>query len=137
GGRNRGLQGGQYFAEFADPHLGHGGIEYLGEVRHGEKVELLQDARATLFPIEWEEPFGLVMIESMACGTPVIATRHGAVPEVIEDGRSGVIVDSWREIPAALERADAIEPMECRRYAEELLAPERMVADYERAYEAA
>ena len=65
------------------PHLGDG-IEYLGEVTHGEKVELLQNARATLFPIEWEEPFGLVMIESMACGTPVIATRRGAVPEVIE-----------------------------------------------------
>ena len=126
----------EYFAEFVEPHLGEE-IEYLGEVNHGTKVELLQNARATLFPIEWEEPFGLVMIESMACGTPVIATRHGAVPEVIEDGRSGVIVDSWREIPAALERADAIEPMECRRYAEEMFAPERMVADYERAYEAA
>jgi glycosyltransferase involved in cell wall biosynthesis len=126
----------EYFAEFVEPHLGDG-IEYLGEVNHGTKVELLQNARATLFPIEWEEPFGLVMIESMACGTPVIATRHGAVPEVIEDGRSGVIVDSWREIPAALERSDAIDPVECRRYAEEMFAPERMVADYERAYEAA
>jgi glycosyltransferase involved in cell wall biosynthesis len=69
-----------------EPHLVDG-IEYLGEVTHGEKVELLQNARATLFPIEWEEPFGLVMIESMACGTPVIATRWGAVPEVIDDGR--------------------------------------------------
>jgi glycosyltransferase involved in cell wall biosynthesis len=126
----------EYFAEFVEPHLGNG-IDYLGEVNHGTKVELLQNARATLFPIEWEEPFGLVMIESMACGTPVIATRHGAVPEVIEDGRSGVIVANWREIPAALERADAIDPVECRRYAEELFAPERMVADYERAYEAA
>src|SRR6186997_3656285 len=74
-----------YFEEFIEPHLGHG-IEYLGEVNHGMKVELLQNARCTLFPIEWEEPFGLVMIESMACGTPVIATRHGAVPEVIGDG---------------------------------------------------
>ena len=85
-GKNREPKERQYFAEFVEPHLGHGGIEYLGEVTHGEKVELLQDARATLFPIEWEEPFGLVMIESMACGTPVIATRHGAVPEVIEHG---------------------------------------------------
>jgi len=126
----------EYFVEFVEPHLGDG-IEYLGEVNHGTKVELLQNARATLFPIEWEEPFGLVMIESMACGTPVIATRHGAVPEVIEDGLSGVIVDDWREIPEALERADAIDPVECRRYAEELFAPERMVADYERAYEVA
>jgi glycosyltransferase involved in cell wall biosynthesis len=124
----------EYFEEFVEPHLGNG-IEYLGEINHGAKVELLQNARATLFPIEWEEPFGLVMIESMACGTPVIATRHGAVPEVIGDGRGGVVVDNWREIPAALERADAIDPVECRRYAEEHFAPERMVADYLRAYE--
>jgi glycosyltransferase involved in cell wall biosynthesis len=127
----------EYFAEFVEPHLGNG-IEYLGEVNHGAKVELLQNARATLFPIEWEEPFGLVMIESMACGTPVIATRHGAVPEVIEeDGRGGLVVDSWREIPAALVRADEIDPREARRYAEERFAPERMVGDYVRAYEAA
>jgi len=126
----------EYFEELVEPHLGDG-IEYLGEVNHGTKVELLQNARATLFPIEWQEPFGLVMIESMACGTPVIATRRGAVPEVIDDGRGGVIVDNWREMPAALERADAIEPNECRLYAEERFAPERMVADYVRAYETA
>ena len=113
-GKNREPKERQYFAEFVEPHLGHGGIEYLGEVSHGEKVELLQDARATLFPIEWEEPFGLVMVESMACGTPVIATRHGAVPEVIEDGRSGIIVDNYRQMAAALEQADALDPMECR-----------------------
>jgi glycosyltransferase involved in cell wall biosynthesis len=127
----------QYFAEYVEPHLGHGGIEYLGEVTHGQKVELLQDARATLFPIEWEEPFGLVMIESMACGTPVIATRHGAVPEVIEDGRSGVVVNHFREMAGALEAADALDPIECRRYVEELFAPERMVDDYVAAYRGA
>jgi glycosyltransferase involved in cell wall biosynthesis len=127
----------QYFADFVEPHLGHHGIEYLGEVSHGHKVALLQDARATLFPIEWEEPFGLVMIESMACGTPVIATRHGAVPEVIEHGRGGIIVDHFREMPGALEQADALDPMECRRYVEERFAPERMVADYVDAYETA
>ena len=93
------------------PHLSDE-IEYLGEVTHGEKVELLQDARATLFPIEWEEPFGLVMIESMACGTPVIATRWGAVPEVIEHGRSGIIVDDYRQMAAALEEADGLDPLE-------------------------
>jgi glycosyltransferase involved in cell wall biosynthesis len=125
-----------YFDEFVAPHLGHG-IEYLGEVNHGEKVELLQDARVTLFPIEWEEPFGLVMIESMACGTPVIATRWGAVPEVVEHGRSGIVVDHFREIPAALEAADALDPLECRRYVEESFAPERMVTDYVDAYRAA
>ena len=89
----------------------------MGEVTHGEKVELLQNARATLFPIEWEEPFGLVMIESMACGTPVIATRWGAVPEVIEDGRSGIIVDDYRDMAAAIEEADKLDPLELVRYA--------------------
>jgi glycosyltransferase involved in cell wall biosynthesis len=126
----------EYFHELVEPHLVDG-IEYLGEVTHGEKVELLQNARATLFPIEWEEPFGLVMIESMACGTPVIATRWGAVPEVIEDGRSGIIVDSYTEIPAALERADQLDPWELRRYVEEEFSPRRMVRDYVAAYEAA
>ena len=136
-GKNREPKERQYFAELVEPHLGHGGIEYLGEVSHGEKVELLQDARATLFPIEWEEPFGLVMIESMACGTPVIATRHGAVPEVIEHGVSGIIVDNYREMAAALDQADELDPNECRRYVEERFAPERMVSDYARAYAAA
>ena len=126
----------EYFAQYVEPHL-LDGIEYLGEVTHGQKVELLQDARVTLFPIEWEEPFGLVMIESMACGTPVIATRWGAVPEVIEHGRSGIIVDTYREMPEALEAVDVIDPLECRRYVEELFAPERMVADYVGAYEKA
>jgi len=126
----------RYFHELVEPHLDDE-IEYLGEVTHGEKVELLQNARVTLFPIEWEEPFGLVMIESMACGTPVIATRHGAVPEVIEDGLSGIVVDNYRQMPAALERSDALDPLECRRYVEERYAPERMVEDYLRVYEAA
>jgi glycosyltransferase involved in cell wall biosynthesis len=124
----------EYFAEFVEPHLGHG-IEYLGEVNHGTKVELLQNARATLFPIEWEEPFGLVMIESMACGTPVVASRWGAVPEVVEPGRSGVIVDSWGDAAAALEQTDTIAPESCRAYAEERFRPERMVADYLAAFE--
>jgi glycosyltransferase involved in cell wall biosynthesis len=125
----------QYFDEFVRPHLSDR-IEYVGEVTHGEKVELLQHARATLFPIEWDEPFGLVMIESMACGTPVIATRFGAVPEVIEDGVSGVIVDKWREMEFALDRAAAIDPHVQRRIVEERFSPQRMVEDYVRAYEA-
>jgi len=135
-GKKQDLREHRYFHEFVEPHLDDE-IEYLGEVTHGEKVELLQNARATLFPIDWEEPFGLVMIESMACGTPVIATRHGAVPEVIEDGVSGIIVDNYREMPDALERADKLDPLELRRYAEERYGPERMIEDYLRVYEAA
>jgi glycosyltransferase involved in cell wall biosynthesis len=122
-----------YFETEVHPRLSEH-VEYLGEVSHGEKVDLLQNARATLFPIQWEEPFGLVMIESMACGTPVIATRRGAVPEVVEHGRSGIVVDDYREMVAAIAEADALDPLECRRYAEESFSPERMVRDYEAAY---
>jgi glycosyltransferase involved in cell wall biosynthesis len=125
----------EYFEAYVAPHLGDG-IEYLGETSHGKKVALLQGARATLFPIEWEEPFGLVMIESMACGTPVIATRWGAVPEVIEEGRSGVIVDDYRQMAAAVADADRLEPLECRRSVEERFSAERMVRDYEVTYAA-
>jgi glycosyltransferase involved in cell wall biosynthesis len=125
-----------YFDEFVRPHLGSD-IEYLGEVTHGEKVELLRGARATLFPIEWEEPFGLVMIESMACGTPVIATRWGAVPEVVEHGRNGIIVEDYREMETAIEEADQLDPEDLRRSCEERFSPRRMVDDYVRAFETA
>jgi glycosyltransferase involved in cell wall biosynthesis len=135
-GKRRELKEREYFDEFVAPHL-VGGIEYLGEVTHGEKVELLQNARLTLFPIEWQEPFGLVMIESLACGTPVIATRWGAVPEVIEDGRVGLIVDDYREMTPKIEQADELDPLACREYVEERFSRDRMVADYVAAYEAA
>jgi glycosyltransferase involved in cell wall biosynthesis len=125
----------QYFDELVAPHLREGQIEYLGEVTHGEKVELLQNARATLFPIDWEEPFGLVMIESIACGTPVIATRRGSVPEVIEHGRTGIVVDDYAEMADALAAADALDVHELRRAAEERFSKERMVAHYLRIYE--
>jgi glycosyltransferase involved in cell wall biosynthesis len=124
----------EYFEEVVRPSLGWG-TEYLGEVSHAEKVSLLQNARATLFPISWEEPFGLVMIESMACGTPVIATRWGAVPEVIEHGRSGLIVDDHLQMVDAIVEADRLDPHELRRYVEERFSPPRMVADYIAAYE--
>ncbi len=125
-----------YFTELVEPHLDEQ-IEYLGEVNHGEKVELLQHARVTLFPIEWEEPFGLVPIESMACGTPVIATRYGAVPEVITAESGSIIVDDYREMAGAIEKASEVDPWVCRRYVEEHFAPERMVANYVSAYEKA
>ena len=123
-----------YFDEVVQPLLGDG-VEYLGETTHATKVALLRDARATLFPIDWEEPFGLVMIESMACGTPVIATRRGAVPEVVEHGRSGVVVDDYAEIVDAIAAADAIPSGESRRSVEERFSPARMVAAYEAAFE--
>jgi glycosyltransferase involved in cell wall biosynthesis len=123
----------EYFDALVRPFLGDG-VEYLGETSHVTKVALLQNARATLFPIEWEEPFGLVMIESMACGTPVVATRRGAVPEVIDHGRSGIVVDHYLEMVDAIAEADRLEPLECRRYVEERFSRQRMVADYEAVY---
>ncbi len=125
----------KYFRELVEPHLRQGQIEYLGEVSQGEKVELLQNARVVLFPIDWEEPFGLVMIEAMACGTPVIATRRGSVPEVIEDGRSGLICDDWRAFETAIERADELDPHEIRRAVEERFSRGRMVDEYVAAFE--
>ena len=125
-----------YFDEQVRPLLGDD-AEYLGETSHVTKVALLQNARATLFPIDWEEPFGLVMIESMACGTPVIATRRGAVPEVVADGRSGIIVDEIGDMASAVADADRLDPRECRRYAEEHFSPQRMVDDYVAIYETA
>jgi glycosyltransferase involved in cell wall biosynthesis len=124
----------EYFEAAVRPHL-NDQIEFLGEVSQQVKVDLLQNARVTLFPIKWEEPFGLVMIESMACGTPVIATRWGAVPEVIEDGRTGIIVDDHTQMAGVIDQADKLDPLECRRYVEERFSRERMVADYEAAYD--
>jgi glycosyltransferase involved in cell wall biosynthesis len=98
-------------------------------------VRLLSEARCTLFPISWPEPFGLVMAESMACGTPVVATRFGAVPEVIgDDRRGGIIVDGPEGLAAGVEAAFTIPPESCRAYAERLFSPRRMVADHLEAY---
>jgi len=120
----------EYFQREIAPHLGDD-VEYLGEVSHEEKVRLLQRARCTLFPIAWEEPFGLVMIESMACGTPVVATRFGAVPEVIGDsGEGGIVVDHLAGMAAAVAVADTIDPATCRSYAESHFSERRMIRSY-------
>ena len=104
----------EYFQRFVEPHLGDG-IEYVGEVGFDEKLALLRGALATLVPIEWEEPFGLVLIESAACGTPIIATRRGSVPEVVVDGVTGIVVESHLDMPEALSRAFELDREEMRR----------------------
>jgi hypothetical protein len=123
----------EYFARMVQPRLSSS-IEWVGEVRHEEKVRLLQRARATLFPIDWEEPFGLAMIESMACGTPVVATRRGAVPEVVADGVSGVIVDGPEGLADGIEAARAISADSCRTYVEDRFSDRRMVRAYEEVF---
>jgi glycosyltransferase involved in cell wall biosynthesis len=110
----------------------------LGEVSHDEKVDLLSRAKAVLFPIDWDEPFGLVMTEAMACGTPVIATPRGSVPEVVVDGESGFIVSVEnypQEAAAALRRIDEIDPAACRARVEEFFSSDVMVSSYEAVFE--
>jgi glycosyltransferase involved in cell wall biosynthesis len=130
---NEGLER-EYFAREIEPHLAEA-IHFRGEVDHETKVELYRRARCTLFPIQWPEPFGLVMIESLACGTPVIAFRHGSVPEIIEHGRTGFVVDTVDEMVAAAEHIDEIDPAECRRAVEERFGRDTFVGAHERAYE--
>lgn len=129
---NEGLER-EYFAREVEPHLTER-IHFRGEVDHETKVELYRRARCTLFPIQWPEPFGLVMIESLACGTPVIAFRYGSVPEVIEHGRTGFIVETADEMVEAARHIDEIDPAECRRAVEERFGSDAFVAAHEAAY---
>jgi glycosyltransferase involved in cell wall biosynthesis len=115
-------------------------VQVLGEVTNDQKCDLLSRARAVLFPIDWDEPFGLVMTEAMACGTPVIATARGSVPEVVADGETGFVVsveDYPREAAAAVRKIGDIDPKACRRRVEERFSKEVMVEGYERAFERA
>src|SRR6185312_12503833 len=105
----------EYFAAQIEPLLAAAGVEYLGEVDERAKAELLGGALALLFPIDWPEPFGLAMIEAMACGTPVIAFARGSVPEVVDPGVTGYIVTSIEEAVACVERARGLDRRECRR----------------------
>jgi glycosyltransferase involved in cell wall biosynthesis len=109
-------------------------VEFLGEVGGRKKDEFLGNARALLFPIDWSEPFGLVMIEAMACGTPVIAWRNGAVPEVMEDGVTGFVVDSIEEAVLAVGRVPSLSRPACRRIFEERFDAARMTRDYVDTY---
>ena len=109
-------------------------IEYIGEINEGQKNQFLGEAAALLFPIDWPEPFGLVMVEAMACGTPVIAYPHGSVPEVMEHGVSGFIVDGLDQAVAAVELAVGLSRRGCRDYFERRFSVERMASDYVRVY---
>jgi glycosyltransferase involved in cell wall biosynthesis len=125
-----------YFREQILPQLERSAefAEYVGEVGGNQRAQLLRYARALLFPIDWEEPFGLVMIEALACGTPVIAFRRGAVPEVIEDGVSGFVVDGVNEAVRAVARIDGIDRARCRAAFERRFTASRMARDYLRVY---
>lgn len=125
----------EYFEDHIVSLLNHPLVEFLGEIGDAEKGEFLGNARGLLFPIDWPEPFGLVMIESMACGTPVLAFRCGSVPEVLEDGITGFIVD---DMSSAIEKAAQIGQLSRERVRERFLtrfSARRMAEDYLRLYE--
>jgi glycosyltransferase involved in cell wall biosynthesis len=126
----------RYFDEEVQPLLG-GGVAYVGEIDLHERVRLLHGALALVNPLAWDEPFGLVMAEAMACGVPVIATPRGSVPEIVIPGQTGFIAATVHEMAAAVERCSEIEPRECRAVAELQYAPERMVGDYLDAFHGA
>jgi len=124
-----------YFRECIEPLLAHPLVEFIGEIGDADKAAFLGGARALLFPIDWPEPFGLVMIESMACGTPVVAFRCGSVPEVVDDGVTGFIVDDLDDAIRAVGQLDQLDRRRVRATFEARFSAEAMARSYVRIYE--
>ena len=124
----------KYF-ESVKPMIDGKRIKYIGEVSSKEKNKLLGNAKALLFPTAWEEPFGLVMIEAMACGTPIIAFNKGSVSEVVKHNKTGFVVKNEKEMIKAIEKIDQINRADCRKHIEDDFTVEKMVDGYEKVYE--
>ncbi len=122
-----------YFDKQVKPHLNKD-IVYLGYLPQSEVLPYYQKAKAFLMPIQWEEPFGLTMVESMACGTPVIALRRGSVPEIVIDGQTGFVVKTLTEMRRAVERIDSIDRHACRAHVLDRFSTQTMVSGYEAAF---
>jgi glycosyltransferase involved in cell wall biosynthesis len=125
-----------YFEEQIKPRLAHPLVHYIGEIGDKEKNDFLGQAYALLFPIDWPEPFGLAMIEAMACGTPVIAYHRGSVPEVMHEGETGFIVDNLSQALAAVMKIEKINRLRCRQVFEKRFSTRRMAQDYLSVYQA-
>jgi glycosyltransferase involved in cell wall biosynthesis len=125
----------EYFKEVVKPLLRDSLVEFVGEIGDEEKEDFLGNAYTLLFPIDWPEPFGLVMIEAIACGTPVIAYDSGSVPEVVEQGRTGFIVTDLDDAVLAVERVSGLSRKRCREVFEERFTAARMATDYLKVYE--
>ena len=125
----------RYFKRAVEPLLNQSGLEWIGEISDQQKNEFLGNAYALLFPIDWPEPFGLVMIEAMACGTPVIAYRAGSVPEVMEDGVTGFVVTELDAAVEAVRRVSGLPRQACRKVFENRFTATRMANDYIKIYE--
>ncbi len=125
----------EYFRETIEPLLSRPGVEYIGEINEQAKTAFLGNALALLFPIDWPEPFGLSLIEAMACGTPVVAFRCGSVPEIVDEGVTGSVVNSVDEAVAALPNVLSLDRRVVRRRFEERFSADRMAKDYLKVYE--
>lgn len=125
----------EYFDAIIEPMLRDPLVDFVGEIGELEKDDFLGNARALLFPIDWPEPFGLVMIEALACGTPVIAYRHGSTPEVLEHGKTGFLVRSITDAVAAVRRLSRISRDCCREAFETRFTVQRMASDYVALFE--
>jgi glycosyltransferase involved in cell wall biosynthesis len=123
-----------YFRSTIEPLLEGGGVEFVGEINEHQKTKFLGEAQALLFPVDWPEPFGLSMIEAMACGTPVLAFRCGSVPEIIDENVTGAIVDTMEEAIAALPRVIALDRKTIRQRFEQRFSATRMAKDYVSVY---
>ncbi len=123
-----------YFQKKIRPLLSHYLVEYIGEIGEKQKNKFLGEALALIFPIDWPEPFGLVMAESLACGTPVITHRRGSVPEIIEEGVSGFIVKDVREAVKAVKKVSSLSRKRCRAVFEKRFTASRMARDYVQVY---
>jgi glycosyltransferase involved in cell wall biosynthesis len=123
-----------YFEHVVRPHLSNPLIEFVGEVGDRDKDEFLGNAYVYLFPIDWPEPFGLTMVEAMACGTPVVATNCGSVPEIVENGVSGFVCESLREMIDKVASAQRLDRTKCRAYAEARFSAAAMADGYEEVY---
>ena len=119
-----------------EPLLSGPGVEFIGEINEHQKAKFLGEAQALLFPVDWPEPFGLSMIEAMACGTPVLAFRCGSVPEIIDDGVTGIIVDTMEEAILALPLVIALDRRKVRARFEQRFSATRMAKDYVSVYRA-
>src|SRR5215472_14840851 len=117
------------------PLLRRPDVEFVGKIEDPAKAEFLGDAAALLFPINWPEPFGIVMIEAMACGTPVIAYPCGSVPEIVTHGITGFVVDDVEQAIEAVNRLGEIDRHECRRHFEQDFSDERMAREYVKIYD--
>lgn len=124
-----------YFKNEIKPHIDGKNIIYLGEINFQQKIGLYKNARALLFPINWQEAFGLVMIEAMACGTPVIAFNCASVPEIVLHNKTGFIVNNIKEMEEAVGKIDQINRRDCRKHTEENFIVQKMTSGYEKIYQ--